>query len=298
MYQLMIKKGRSYEPINIRCHSKFIIIDNRKIKDYLATLNEIDLLTTQYSEKEFRVSLVQERLISTEDFDKQIEIRYKRKDKLETLADSIIFSEGKAYLEEKTLENTLIILSSRADFIRTLIYKYIPKEDGRYNTREYVNLGILKYLEGVLNNSYDSAGLKNLLLPYQNIIDDKNIFNNLHNYKKEDIIKVLIKIFYYNEIYERKLNLAPFRPEIGDYGDHVIFNKEKIQYRRLHDLAKFVFYYDKKRRELEESEHEYQEEFLEPGELTFKKDDSHINSTVKKRKKVRKPLEGQISFFN
>ena len=295
-YQLMLRKQK-YIPINIRNHSKFIIDSNLQ-QNNLATLREIDLLTSQFSEDDFRRSLVIEGLISTEDFDKQIEIRYKRKDKLETLADSIIFSEGKAYLEEKTLENTLIILSSRDDFIRTLIDKYMPKEDGRYNTREYVNLGILKYLEGVLNNSYNFAGLKNLLLPYQNIIDDKNIFNNLYNYKKEDIIKVLIKIFYYNEIYERKLNLAPFRPEIGDYGDHVIFNKEKIQYRRLHDLAKFVFDYDKKRRELEESEHEYQEEFLEPGELTFKKEDSYINSTVKKKKRVRKPLEGQISFFD
>ena len=295
-YQLMLRKQK-YIPINIRNHSKFIIDSNLQ-QNNLATLREIDLLTSQFSEDDFRRSLVIEGLISTEDFDKQIEIRYKRKDKLETLADSIIFSEGKAYLEEKTLENTLIILSSRDDFIRTLIDKYMPKEDGRYNTREYVNLGILKYLEGVLNNSYNFAGLKNLLLPYQKIIDDKNIFNNLYNYKKEDIIKVLIKIFYYNEIYERKLNLAPFRPEIGDYGDHVIFNKEKIQYRRLHDLAKFVFDYDKKRRELEESEHEYQEEFLEPGELTFKKEDSYINSTVKKKKRVRKPLEGQISFFD
>lgn len=295
-YRLMIIKGKKYEPINIRNHKNFII-DSNILKDDLATLKEIDLLTTQYSEYDFRRSLLRQGLISQEDFNNQISIRYSKKE-LITLKNSIIFKDGKSYLDIDTLENTLKLLCSDNNLVIELINKYMPKEDGRYNTREYVNLGTLKILEGLLSNNVNINGLKSFLIPYNKIFYDKNLLNNLSIDNRLNIIQNIMKIFIYNELYERRKYLGVYDNSIGDYRDVFEFNKEKIKYKALHDLAKFVFDYDKKRRELEESEHENQEEFLESGELTFKEEDSYINSIVKKKKRVRKPLEGQTSFFD
>lgn len=296
-YRLMIIKGKKYEPINIRNHKDFII-DSNILKDDLATLKEIDLLTSQYSEIEFRMSLLHQGLISQEDFNNQIEIRYLKK-KFITLKNSIIFKDGKSYLDIDTLENTLKLLCGDSNFIIKLINRYMPKEDGRYNTREYINLDTLKMLEGLLSNQININGLRSYLIPYMNIFDDKNLINNLSNYNKLNVIKNIIKIFLYNELYSRRKHIGDYDNSIQDFRDIYEYNKEKIKYKALHDLAKFVYDYDSKRRKEEIGEEkEYQEEFLEPDEITFKEEPVIVKPVVKKKKRVRKPIEGQTSFFN
>jgi len=300
MYQLMIKKGNKYEPIMIRDHKDFVIVDNRNLQNHLATLREIDLLTTQYSETEFRYSLVRGGLIGVKNFNNQISIRYlkdKSKNKFDTLTDSIIYKDGKSYLDKDTLECTLKILCGNSNFVRELIDKYMPKEEGRYNTRECINVDTLKMLEGLLNNNININGLRDYLIPYMNIFDDKNLLNNLYIDNRMNIIKNIIKIFLYNEIYERRKNVGEYDVSIKDYRYMYEYNKEKIRYKALHDLAKFVYDYDSKRRQEELEEHEFQEEFLEPGEISFE-EEPVIIAPVKKRKRVRKPLEGQTSLFD
>lgn len=301
-YRLMIIKGKKYEPINIRNHKDFII-DSNILKDDLATLKEIDLLTSQYSEIEFRMSLLDQGLISQEDFNNQISIRYSKKE-LITLKNSIIFKDGKSYLDIDTLENTLKLLCSDNNLVIELINKYMPKEDGRYNTREYINLATLKMLEGLLSNQININGLRSYLIPYMNIFDDKNLLNNLSIYNKLNIIKNIVKIFLYNEIYSRRKYIGEYDNSIQDFRDIYEYNKEEIKYKTLHDLAKFVFDYDVKRRKEEiKEEKEYQEEFLEQEDYlrsnTLLGDYKKPQTKPKKRVKTKKePLEGQTSLFD
>ena len=295
-YQLMIRKQK-YVPINLRCHSGFII-DSTLKQDHLATLREIDLLTTQYSEIDFRKSLLNEGLISSDDLCSQISIRFSKSGKLITLNDSIIFSDGKSYLDIDRLKDILKLLSDDDSFIRELLSRYLPKDDGIYNTREYLNLDTLKIIEGVLNNNINLYRLKSFLLPYINIISDKSLVNSLYYCDKKDMIKALIEVFYYNEVYRRQFIRGTFSYSYNDYMDYYAFDRDKLQYKRFHDLAKFVYEFDTRRKQIEE-EKEYQEEFLEPGELTF--DEEYIAKPVeikKTKKRVRKPLEGQTSFFD
>ena len=295
-YQLMVRKQK-YVPINIRRHSKFIIDSDLK-QEHLATLREIDLLTTQFSEIEFRKSLLEENLISSRDLENQISIRYAKNGKLETLNDNIIFSDSKQYLDISTLESTIRILSNDEDFVKKLLEKYLPDDDGIYSTREYINLDTLKILESVSKNNINLYRLKSFLLPYRDIISNKNLINNLYYCSNSDMIRALIEIFYYNEIYKRQYIRGTYSREYGDYKDCFVFNKEKMHYKRFHELAKFICDYDKSIRPIEQKEDEYQEEFLEPEELMFKEDPIIIPITKKVKKRVKKPLEGQISFFD
>ncbi len=302
-YRLMIKKGNSYIPIKIRIHNDFII-DSNIMQDDLATLKEIDLLTTQYSECDFRRSLLRQGLISQEDFNNQIEIRYFKK-KFITLKNSIIFKEGKSYLDVDTLENTMNVLCRDNNFVIELINKYMPKEDGRYNTREYVNLGTLKILEGLLSNNININGLKSFLIPYNKIFYDKNLLNNLSIDNRLNIIQNIMKIFIYNELYERRKYLAVYDNSIEDFRDVFEFNREKIKYKALHDLAKFVYNYDSNRRKEEiKEEKECQEEFLEPEDylrsnVSLSRSVEQQQTKPKKRvKRKKEPLEGQTSFFD
>ena len=295
MYQLMIRKSK-YEPLDIRKHPSFIIDSNFKA-DHLATLKEIDLLTTQFSDmRSFIMSLVTNKLMSVDNVDNQIAIRYADKGKMVTLSDSIIFSDGKAYLEPNTLLNTLRILSSDNDFINLLLSKYMPKDDGIYLTREYVNLETLQALETVLNNDINLYRLRSFLLPYRNVISNKNLVNidSLYGNEKNGVINALIEIFFHNEVYKRHLVKGIYRPEYDDYADYYEFNKEGIQYRRLHCLAKFTSIYDLNRKKEEiEVEREYQEEFLDPDDyrrtiVSVNDDDQSKRLPAPKRKARRK----------
>ena len=291
VYQLMIRKQK-YTPINIRNHSGFIIDSNLK-QPHLATLREIDLLTTNYSIEEFKKSLIYEGLINSDDYDNKLAIRYKNS-KTITLNEGIMYIDDKKYLDENLLEETLKILSNDEEFIRLLLDKYLPKNDGIYNTREYVNLETLKILEAVLDNRIDYYRLRSFFLLYRFLFNRSNIISNLYYCDKKDIIKSLITIFYNNELYEKVYVSGEFDRTIGDCTDHYKYNKNKIQYKRFHSLAYFVCDYEKNKKKIEE-EIERQEEFLEPGELSF--DDRYLKPEPKTRKKVRKPLEGQLSFL-
>ena len=105
-YQLMIKDRGKYKPIKIRNHSSFII-DSSLLREEIASLKEIDLLTTQYTEADFRKSLVNEKLVDEELINCTISIRYPKKEKMVTMTDSLIYIDGKSYL---CIDNLLKVL--------------------------------------------------------------------------------------------------------------------------------------------------------------------------------------------
>lgn len=299
MYQLMIRKGK-YIPVNIRKHPSFIIDSNLQA-NHLATLKEIDLLTTQFSDMQsFIMSLVTNKLMSVDNVGNQMAIRYADKGKMITLSDSIIFRDGKGYLDSNTLLNILRILSSDKEFISLLLSKYMPKDDGIYHTREYVNLSTLQALEAVLNNNINLYRLRSFLLPYRNIISNKNLtdINTLYGCENSDVVVALIEIFFHNEVFKRHLVRGYYRPEYDDYSDYYEFNMDSLQYKKLHDLAKFTSSYDLNRKKEEAKEREYQEEFLEPEDYLRLNSEKETSKPKKRVKRKREPLEGQTSFFD
>lgn len=306
MYQLMVRKSK-YENIKIRQHPGFIIDSNLQ-SNHLATLKEIDLLTTQFANMPtFISSLVVNKLLPIKDAGNQISIRYSDNGKMVTLSNSIIFSDGKTYLNTNTLLNTLRILSNDRKFMNLLLSKYMPKDDAIYYTREYVNLNTLQALEAVLNNDINLYRLRSFLLPYRYIISNKKLIDSdtLYGCETDEVVNALIEIFFHNEVFKRHFVKGYYRPEYDDYGDYYKFDKDSIQYKKLHDLAKFTSVYDLNRKKcgaLEEKE--CQEEFLEPEDyvrsnVSFRRRVEQPQTKPKKIvKRKKEPLEGQTSLFD
>ena len=289
-YQLMVR-SRSYLPIDIRRHPKFII--NSNLKNGSSNLDEIDLFTMQfYGATDLKLSLINEGLLSPKFINNEIAIRYKNGD-YDTMKDSIIYSDLKAYLDEDTLEKTLRILSDDKGFIDKLVDNYMPKDDTEQMLRPCINYEVLSILSNVSN--YNIEYVKRFILPYRkNINYIRNIDYTTIN--REILTKILVTIFYYNEVYKRNfIKSYEYDNTIRDYKDYYIFS-EKVQYRNFHDLALFVGNYDLERRKREEKE--YQEEFLEPGEMVFS--DEYVLPVSKPKKRVKKPVsevEGQMTFL-
>ena len=298
-YQLMVKTNK-YLPIDIRRHSRFII--NSNLKNGSSNLDEIDLFTTQFdSKKKLMESLINEGLLNAKFYDNHIAIRYNHGG-YNTISDSIIYSDKKAYLDENTLERTIRILSKDNGFITKLIDEYmpkdddkLPKDDNKRRRRPYINYNVLFELKRLLSSSnYNPTYLKYFILPYKKKISYiSNIDLEDFNIDKDTLIKCLVTIFYYNEVYKReKVPGKKYNYSIKDFDDYYVFGKRK--YRNLHDLALLVGNYDLQRKMEEEKEE--QEEFLEAGEMVF--DDKYIIpiSKPKVKKRVKRPIDGQCTL--
>ena len=158
-YQLMVRSNR-YIPIDIWRHSRFII--NSNLKNGTSNLDEIDLFTTQFEDgTDLKLSLIKEDLLSPKLFDKEIAIRYKHGG-YNTIKDSIIYRDIKAYLDKNNLEKTMRILSEDSVFISRLVDEYMPKDDNEQNKRPYINYNVLSKFN-VVSSQYDINYLRDYI---------------------------------------------------------------------------------------------------------------------------------------
>lgn len=140
-----------------------------------------------------------------------------------------------------------------------------------------------------LSDDYDF--LLALMVHYQNSYVNNETIASIRAYtlgNSELKINNLLKEFLIREIYNREYN-----KETSSY------EEKNIKYKSLHDLASFIYHYEHK----EEPKMNREEmtstllSFVEECDNLFKPHEEKKYKPIT-RKRIRKPLEGQTSFFD
>lgn len=142
-YYVMIEKKKGiYEKINIVGLDKFR--RNSGFKNDGMSLEEIDNFTGSFlDEKEMKMYLLNNRVLSPEDINKKITIRRKNKDEFIKVMYDPIYMRGLLYLNPSFLERRICSLKDDSLFLKKLIAKYERKYN--YSSSIHNIRAILEY---------------------------------------------------------------------------------------------------------------------------------------------------------
>lgn len=139
-YYLTIKKNKEYSKLDISNLSEF-----RKMSKFRGntsySLEEIDYFTSCFSnEFVLKKVLLQEGIIEESDITKDIEIRYKDKDKLSKVRYDLVYREASKYFDVNYLRNFILGKSNDKDFLIKLTSFY------RNSYRNNENICRIRYI--------------------------------------------------------------------------------------------------------------------------------------------------------
>ena len=145
-YYIMINKGKKFEKIDITALNSFTRMSKYKDKNTYS-LEEIDFCTSKYkSEIEFKIDLITNGSLLSEDINKTLSIRSKNKDKLIKVKYDLAYSEASRFLDLSFLRYYILRKASDRDFLIKLLAYY----RNSYCNNENINK--IRYLLNVGNN--------------------------------------------------------------------------------------------------------------------------------------------------
>lgn len=288
-YYLCVRKGKGYDKLNINSLSEFERLSNFKEDRY--SLEEIDKCTSQYSDEiYFREKLYYHGILSREDIDNELSIRYLKDGKLNKVKYGLVYEEESAYFNDNNLLYLLKILFNDNHFFEKLNNNFS-------NYREVSET--LAVIRNLILGSYNLNNIRRLsdfLYEYRQITGVSKVIYDLdHNiFNYDSVMSSLISVFFYNFTCKREFVRGEFNYYNKRYDNYYKFSK--LNYRNFHDLAMFVYVYLNGDKHLTEDDKKDLKEFTEDIDEVC---NEQVNKPkVKKRVKEREEIEGQLSLFD